>query len=119
MYNLKHIFLTIICIAGIALYTFFSCKYINEYTHTTLAELNNIYSENNYHSSIENIKEIYEERKNILLFMVNKDHLDEAEDIISELESAILYDNQQDIKTAKEQLKSIIEEIKRASHTLY
>ena len=51
--------------------------------------------------------------------MVNKDHLDETEDIISELESAILYNNEQDIKTSKEQLKSIIEEIKRASHTLY
>ena len=68
---------------------------------------------------MEKIKEIYEDRKNILLFMVNKDHLDETEDIISELEFATIYDNQQDIKTSKEQLKSVIEEIKRASHTLY
>ena len=116
---MKHVSITLICIAGIVVYTFLSCRYISTYTAQTLAELNNINNTAYIISSVENIKDIYDERKKLLLFMVNKDHLDEAEDIISELESAIIYDNKQDIQTGKEQLKSIIEEIKRASHTLY
>ena len=116
---MKHVSITLLCIAGIAIYTFLSCRYISTYTVQTLTELNNINSTTNSISSIENIKDIYDKRKKLLLFMVNKDHLDEAEDIISELKSAIMYSNEQDIQTGKEQLKSIIEEIKRASHTLY
>ena len=63
--------------------------------------------------NVNNISNIYNKKKKILDIIINRDHVEEIEDIIITLETAIKFNDKQEIYSAALNLKSAIEHIKK------
>ena len=109
---MRHIVATIVCVSAIGIYTLFSCWYIGEFSADISGSLQYCNEQNYSQESIEKLKSSFQSKENILTLMVNKEHIDEVENWIAEIESAALFNNMQDIKTNTNLLINTVEDIK-------
>lgn len=108
---MRNTIISAICVAAVILYSIFTSIYINDFSNQINTELS--LSVNISDVNVDNINNIYNEKKKILDIIINRDHLEEIEDIIINLESAVKFNDTQAIYTTALNLKSTIEHIKK------
>lgn len=108
---MRNTIISAICVAAVILYSIFTSIYINDFSNQINTELS--LSVNISDVNVDNINNIYNEKKKILDIIINRDHLEEIEDIIINLESAVKFNDNQAIYTTALNLKSTIEHIKK------
>ena len=108
---MRNTIISAICVAAVILYSIFTSIYINDFSNQINTELS--LSVNISDVNIDNINNIYNEKKKILDIIINRDHVEEIEDIIINLESAVKFNDNQAIYTTALNLKSTIEHIKK------
>ena len=116
---MKHLIATLICVCAITVYTLFSCWYIGNFSKDISGSVQYCKKENYSAESVDKLKKAFESKEKILMLMVNKEHIDEVEGCIAEIEAAAEYDNMQVVKSNTTTLINTIEDIKKASHTLF
>ena len=110
---MKHIYISVLCVVFISIYTVFSFFYIQNFTsemeqRIKISELNG-YSV----SDIDEISEILLRKENILLFMMSKDHFDLLEEYAVNLRNAVEYEDEQNIKIYRTLFLKIIRDIEQ------
>ena len=110
---MKHIYISVLCVVFIGVYTVFSFCYIQNFAFEVeqkikISELNG-YSV----SDIDEISEILSQKENILLFMISKDHFDLLEEYAVNLKNAVEYEDEQNIKTYRTLFLKIIRDIEQ------
>ena len=108
---MRNTIISAICVAAVILYSIFTSIYINDFSNQINTELS--LSVNISDVNVDNINNIYNEKKKILDIIINRDHLEEIENIIINLESAVKFNDNQAIYTTALNLKSTIEHIKK------
>ena len=108
---MRNTIISAICVAAVILYSIFTSIYINDFSNQINTELS--LSVNISDVNVDNINNIYNEKKKILDIIINRDHLEEIEDIIINLESAVKFNDNQAIYTTALNLRSTIEHIKK------
>lgn len=108
---MRNTIISAICVAAVILYSIFTSIYINDFSNQINTELS--LSVNISDVNVDNINNIYNEKKKILDIIINRDHVEEIEDIIINLESAVKFNDNQAIYTTALNLKSTIEHIKK------
>lgn len=108
---MRNTIISAICVAAVILYSIFTSIYINDFSNQINTELS--LSVNISDVNADNINNIYNEKKKILDIIINRDHVEEIEDIIINLESAVKFNDNQAIYTTALNLKSTIEHIKK------
>lgn len=108
---MRNTIISAICVAAVILYSIFTSIYINDFSNQINTELS--LSVNISDVNVDNINNIYNEKKKILDIIINRDHLEEFEDIIINLQSAVKFNDNQAIYTTALNLKSTIEHIKK------
>ena len=108
---MKHTVIAVVCFIAVFVYSGFTYFYVNNFTREIRDEL--FFIDNNEISSekVEDIKDSYEEKKDVLYFILNKEHLENIEEYIIKLELSVEYDNRQDIETYKKLLDAAIEDV--------
>ena len=108
---MRNTIISAICVAAVILYSIFTSIYINDFSNQINTELS--LSVNISDVNVDNINNIYNEKKKILDIIINRDHVEEIEDIIINLKSAVKFNDNQAIYTTALNLKSTIEHIKK------
>ena len=106
---MRNTIISAICVAAVILYSIFTSIYINDFSNQINTELS--LSVNISDVNADNINNIYNEKKKILDIIINRDHVEEIEDIIINLESAVKFDNSQEIHNNICSLNSAIDYI--------
>ena len=84
---MRNTIISAICVSAVILYSIFTSIYINDFSNQINTELS--LSVNISDVNVDNINNIYNEKKKILDIIINRDHLEEFEDIIINLQSAV------------------------------
>lgn len=110
---MKHAVISAVCVAAVFLYSIFTMFYVKDFSR----QINScMTSENNVvYTDTDVIKNIYEERKHILTFILNKDHTDELEEIIINLEKSVEYKDNQSIAVNISLLRSALDRIVKSN----
>lgn len=109
---MRHTLIASVCVVIVLLYSAFTYFYISDFIDEIEDELYFSQQETYSEDNIEDIKETFEDRKNMLMFLLNKEHLENIEEYIIKLEQAFKYNNQQDIQTCRNLLNASIEDVK-------
>ena len=110
---MKHIYVSVICVVFIGVYTIFSFFYIQNFTSEMEEKIKISESKGFSVSDIEEISETLLKKENILLFMMSKDHFDLLEEYAVNLRNAVEYEDKQNIKTYKTLFLKIIRDIEQ------
>lgn len=113
---MKHALISAICVAIVFIYSFFTMSYINNFCNSINEVLP--YAAD-YNINTDAIVKIYDEHKNILTFILNRDHTNELENIIINLDKAVKYNDKQNTAINISLLKSALDSmIKSNSFTI-
>ncbi len=107
---MRHAVISAVCLFIVVIYSFFTLGYVSDFKKQVdiqLSALNDTIST----EDCETIKEIYENKKTVLRFILNTEHTDQIEEIIIGLENAVKHNNKQDIDVYSQLLESVTEEI--------
>ena len=110
---MRNTIISIVCVALVFAYSIFTTLYVSDFSNKINNELSVDFSDNKPNINIENIKDIYNDRKKLLGIIINRDHTEEVEDIIINLETAVKFDDAQEIYNNCYALKSAIEHIEK------
>ncbi|MBQ7283688.1 MAG: hypothetical protein IJ339_04775 [Oscillospiraceae bacterium] len=108
---MKHTVIAIICFIAVVVYSAFTYIFISDFTDSVEDKLSVLNSYSISADSVNEVKQIYEDKKGVLYYILNKEHLENIESYIIQLEQAVNYDNLQDTETYKELLHSAIMDI--------
>lgn len=108
---MRNTIISAICVTAVLLYSFFTMLYVNDFSDRIKNELPLSFEISDINT--DNINDIYNEKKKILGIILNRDQLEEIEDIIINLESAVKFDNSQEIHNNICRLKSAIDYISK------
>ena len=116
---MKHAVISLVVTLLIVGYTVFSFIYIDNFIKTFGADINalNPAGSNNV-TYIESAEKFFKSKKNMLLLMISKEHINKIEDCIISLDCAINYDSRQDIENYKILLLNAVEDIHRHNSTI-
>ena len=108
---MRNTIISAICVTAVFLYSIFTMLYVNDFSDRIKKELPPSFEISDINT--DKINDIYNEKKKILGIILNRDQLEEIEDIIINLESAVKFNDNQAIYTTALNLKSTIEHIKK------
>ena len=110
---MKHAIISAICVVLVLVYSFFTMLYVNDFSRQINGQLT-ASAETGYIDT-DKIKDIYEDKKSVLTFILNRDHTDEMENIITNLDSAVKYNDKKDISTNISLLKTALDGIVKSN----
>ncbi|MBQ6928805.1 MAG: DUF4363 family protein [Oscillospiraceae bacterium] len=110
---MKHAIISAICVVLVLAYSFFTMLYVNDFSRQINGQLT-ASAETGYIDT-DKIKDIYEDKKSVLTFILNRDHTDEMENIITNLDSAVKYNDKKDISTNISLLKTALDGIVKSN----
>ena len=108
---MRNTIISAICVTAVFLYSIFTMLYVNDFSERIKKELPPSFEISDINT--DKINDIYNEKKKILGIILNRDQLEEIEDIIINLESAVKFDNSQEIYNNICSLKSAIDYISK------
>ena len=110
---MKNTVISVICIFAVFIYSFFTTFYVNDFSK----KMNNLLpaSESseyvNTEININDLVNIYENKKYILTFIINRENTDKLEEIIINLENSIKYNDEQNTNACVQLLRSTLNSI--------
>lgn len=106
---MRNTIISVICIVLVFIYSSFTMLYIDDFSNQINRQLPLSFEISD--ANINNINNIFNNRKKVLDIIINRDHVEEIEDIIINLETAIKFNDKHEIYKAALNLKSAIEHI--------
>lgn len=110
---MRNTIISIVCVVVIFVYSIFTMTYVNDFSKQIANELPSFFSDSNCYVNIDNIKNIYSNKQKILSVIVNRDDVEDIENIIINLETAVKFSDQKEIYNNTYALKSTLEHITR------
>ncbi|MBR5306950.1 MAG: hypothetical protein IKU47_08540 [Oscillospiraceae bacterium] len=110
---MKHIIIASAALTAVVLYSIFTFFYVQDFTCKITPENNIPITEN-----IVMIRNIFDEKKKIMGFVVNKDHINDVENCIIRLENAVKYNDAQQIEENAMLLYSAVDELRRHNQSI-
>lgn len=110
---MKHTIISFICVIIVIGYSLFTMYYVNSFSHQTEASISSYPTNEITTDTVNDLNTIYDDKKKILRFILNRDHTDKFEEALINLESAVIFDNKQDIASNVMLLKSTVEDIRK------
>ena len=110
---MRNTIISIVCVVLVFAYSIFTTLYVSDFSNKINNELSISFSDNRSDINIEKLKDIYIRKKKLLGIIINRDHAEELEDIIINLETAVKFDDAQEIYNNCYALKSAIEHIEK------
>ena len=110
---MKHTIISFICVIIVVGYSLFTMYYVNSFSRQTEAYISSYPTKEITTNTVNELNKIYDEKKQVLRFILNRDHTDKFEEALISLESAVMFDNKQDILSNVMMLKSTVEDIRK------
>ena len=108
---MKHTTVAFICVGIVFAYSIFTFFYVENFTSQLEKELSFSVQEDQAVNDTENVSSVYDKNKHILMFILNKEYLENMETSIIKLEYAAKHENRQDIQTYSNLLSALLEDI--------
>lgn len=116
---MRNAIISTIAFAMIILYSFFSFFYLGSFVGNFRNSIKSIEPEGiNNVACIEKATDILESKKNMLLLMISKEHINTIENSLTSLSTAIKFEEPQDIDEYKALLLNSINNVDRYNHTI-
>ena len=116
---MKHLVISLVCTVAVAAYSFYSANFIDTFYKDMNAEIVQIEINDYSPESIEHLSAKFYDKKNMLLLISNKEHIDELEEYITALKVAVDNDNPLYIQLNTEMIIDVTEYIKMYACGIY
>lgn len=104
---MKHIITASAALTAVVIYSIFTFFYVQDFTYKIAPENNIPITEN-----IVMIRNIFDNKKRVMEFLVNKEHLNDVENCIIKLENSVKHNDMQQIEEDTMMLYSAVDELR-------
>ena len=116
---MRHTIIAAVSVVLVAAYSAFTFFYIGGFTKEIETQIELAQNDAATLQTGEKIEEIYQNKRAVLLFLMNREHINEVEQNIIKLKNATMYNNTESAHRYLNLLKSSIEEIKQQNNNTF
>lgn len=116
---MRHTIIAAVSVVLVAIYSAFTFFYIGGFTKEMETQISLAQNDVVTLQTGEKIEEIYQNKRAVLLFLMNREHISEVEQNIIRLKNAAMYNNTESAQKYLTLLKSSIEEIKQQNNNIF